>query len=93
MLGMGKPAIVTDVGSFSDYPDNVVIKVRYDHNEVEDIYKAIILLVAKKNELKKRSEAALEFAKKHCNLNMNAKMYAIFFDKYINMHGSQNGKM
>ena len=81
MLGMGKPAIVTDVGSFSDYPDNVVIKVRYDHNEVEDIYKAIILLAAKKNELKKRSEAALEFAKKHCDLNMNAKMYATFFQQ------------
>ena len=81
MLGMGKPAIVTDIGAFSDYPDNVVIKVRCDHNEVEDIYKAIVLLVTKKNELKKRSEAALEFAKKHCNLNMNAKMYATFFQQ------------
>ena len=81
MLGMGKPAIVTDIGTFSDYPDNVVLKVRYDHHEVKDIYDAIMLLSTQKNELKKRSEAALEFAKEHCNLEKNALLYCDFFQQ------------
>lgn len=81
MLGMGKPAIVTDIGTFSDYPDDVVIKVRYDRHEVEDIYNAVILLINKKGELRKRSKAALAFAKAYCDLKKNAVIYADFFEQ------------
>lgn len=79
MLGMGKPAIVTDVGTFGDYPDDVVLKVRYDDNEVEDIYQAVSLLLKNQNELKQRGEKALQFAREHCDLTKNAKIYAEFF--------------
>lgn len=80
MLGMGKPAIVTDIGTFADYPDDVVIKVRYDDNEVEDIYQAISILLKDKNELKKRSEKAWDFAKTYCDLGKNARLYVDFFE-------------
>lgn len=79
MLGMGKPAVVTDIGTFADYPDDVVIKVRYDDNEVDDIYHAISILLKDKNELKKRSEKAWHFAKNYCDLEKNAHLYAEFF--------------
>ena len=79
MMGMGKPAIVTDVGTFSDYPDNVVLKVRHDKHEVEDIYNAIILLTKKQGELQKRGKAALKFAQEHCDLEKNAELYYHFF--------------
>ena len=81
MFGMGKPAVVTDVGTFSDYPDDVVLKVRYDDHEVEDIYCAISLLMKNHRELKRRSQAALEYAKTYCNLEKNAKQYAEFFQQ------------
>lgn len=79
MLGMGKPAIVTDIGTFGDYPDDVVLKVRYDDNEVEDIYQAVSLLIKDQKELKQRGEKALQFAREHCDLTKNAKIYADFF--------------
>lgn len=84
MFGMGKTAIVTDVGTFSDYPDDVVLKVRYDDHEVDDIYNAVMALVKKKKELKMRSEAALKYAKKHCDINKNAELYTYFFEQVKN---------
>lgn len=79
MLGMGKPVIVTDIGTFADYPDDVVLKVRHDEHEVDDIYQAVSLLAGNKNELKKRGKAALDYAKTYCDLEQNAKQYAEFF--------------
>lgn len=81
MFGMGKPAIVTDIGTFSDYPDDVVLKVRYDEHEVDDIYHAISLLAGNRKELQKRSKAALDYAKTYCDLEKNAKQYAEFFQQ------------
>ena len=79
MLGMGKPIIVTDIGTFADYPDDVVLKVRYDENEVDDIYEAVFKLLEQKEELKKRGEKALVFAKEQCDLEKNARKYNDFF--------------
>lgn len=81
MLGMGKPAIVTDVGTFSDYPDDVVIKVRYDAHEIDDICMAIRLLSNNRKELVRRSEAAVRFAKENCDIRKNAQRYAMFFEQ------------
>ena len=81
MLGMGKPAIVTDVGTFSDYPDDVVLKVRYDEHEVDDIYRAVSLLAGNRKELQKRGRAALEYARTYCDLEKNAKRYSEFFQQ------------
>lgn len=81
MLGMGKPAIVTDVGTFSDYPDDVVIKVRCDAHEIDDIYAAIRLLSDNQKELVRRSEAAVRFAKENCDIRKNAQRYAAFFEQ------------
>ena len=83
MLGMGKPVIVTDIGTFADYPDEIVLKVGYDAHEVEDIYNAILLLLNNKSELKKRSEKALKFAREYCDLRKNAKMYVKFFEEIL----------
>lgn len=81
MLGMGKPAIVTDIGTFSDYPDDVVLKVRYDEHEVADIYRAVLFLTESREELLKRSKKALEYARKYCDLGKNAKRYVDFFEQ------------
>lgn len=81
MFGMGKPAIVTDIGTFADYPDDVVLKVRYDQHEVEDIYQAIIRLSPQKNELRQRSETSIQFAKEYCDLSKNAERYAAFLQQ------------
>jgi glycosyltransferase involved in cell wall biosynthesis len=46
ILSVGKPTVVTDIGSFSDFPDDVVLKIPQPHqsNEVAEIFKALTLL-------------------------------------------------
>lgn len=84
MFGMGKPVIVTDIGTFSDYPDEVVRKVSYGEREVEEIYQAIYELSQDKKQLRRRSQAALQFAKTYCDIEKNAKVYADFFESVRN---------
>ena len=79
MLGLGKPVIVTDIGSFQEYPDDIVKRVRYDDHEVEDIYHAICALTKSREEMDATSRRALFYAKKHFNLESNAQKYQKFF--------------
>jgi glycosyltransferase involved in cell wall biosynthesis len=84
LIGMGKPIIVTDIGTFQEYPDDIVLKVRYDDNEIEDIFKAICKLADNKKELCRRSEASIELAKQKFDIQRNAKQYAKFFEDISN---------
>lgn len=84
LLGMGKPVIVSDIGSFSEYPDDVVYKVRYDNHEVDDIYHAVCRLAAQNGtELKKRGQQARLFAEENCGIEKNAELYSKFFERMI----------
>ena len=84
MLGMGKPIIVTDIGTFSDYPDEIVKKVSYGEQEVEEIYQAIRELSRDRRQLKQRTQAALKYAEENCDIEKNAKSYVQFFEKVCN---------
>ena len=81
MLGMGKPVIVSNIGSFEEYPDDIVLKVRCDENEVSDIFKSIIELTSSKDIILERSRFAYEYAKQNCSLVENAKRYIDFFNR------------
>lgn len=83
MLGMGKPVIVTDVGTFGDYPDEIAMKVRYDEHEVNDIYEAICALANNKKKLQRRGKAAVEFAQRNCDIHTNALRYRTFFEQIL----------
>lgn len=84
MFGMGKPVIVTDIGTFQDYPDDIAIKVRYDDNEVKDIYDAICELTKNKKILKEIGEKAVLYAKQNCDIKKNALRYIEFFKQIQN---------
>lgn len=79
MFGMGKPAIVTNIGTFADYPEDIVRKVSYGESEAEEIAAAVEALSNDKGALQKRSAAALAFARENCDLKKNASAYADFF--------------
>ncbi len=81
MLGLGKPAIVTAIGTFLEYPDNIVRKVRYDEHEVEDITQQIIDLTSDREQLTELGECARKYAEKNCSLEKNAEKYACFFKR------------
>lgn len=86
LLGMGKTIVVTDIGSFSDYPSNVALKVGYGNSEVDDIYQAICQFVemnpAEKEEQRRQAQ---QFAQEYCDIEKNACLYREFFWRLI--HG------
>ncbi|MDZ8033952.1 glycosyltransferase [Nostoc sp. DedSLP04] len=69
ILSVGKPTIVTDIGSFSDFPNDVVFKIPHpgQSDEVEEILKSLILLTQNSDYRKSLSENAYNYiAKEHC---------------------------
>ncbi len=79
ILGMGKPAIVSQIGSFEEYPDDIVLKICHDQNETHEILEAVRGLSLNKKELATRSQKALAYARENCDLTKNARKYAEFF--------------
>lgn len=90
MLGMGKPSLVTDVGSFSEYPDDVVYKIPYDENEVQNIYKAICDWTVNDEEILKRADSALKYAGENFDIEKLAKDYFHFFSDFQDSTFSPN---
>ncbi len=79
LLGMGKPVIVTDIGSFQEFPDDVVVKVTYGDSEVNEIFKAIDRLTKDKGMMHAYCQKAHDYAKKHYDIQITARMYADYF--------------
>jgi glycosyltransferase involved in cell wall biosynthesis len=89
MLGMGKPVIVSKIGSFEEYPDDIVMKVSHGDNEVIDIYKAICTMSKNSNIMKQKGQKAYEYAKANCDIKTNAIRYYEYF-KQIQYHNFQD---
>lgn len=81
MLGMGKPIIATDIGTFMEYPDEIVLKVSYDEHEIEQINQALLTLAKDREELRKRSAAAQAYVNENCSLEKNIARYLDFFNR------------
>lgn len=84
MFGMGKPVLVTKIGSFEEYPDEIAIKIPYDNNEVNEIYNAIYKLLIDDLYLSEMSEKSYAYALENCNVKDNAYRYFQFFSDLIN---------
>lgn len=78
MLGMGKPALVTKIGSFEEYPDSIVVKISHGQDEMNDIYNAVLELYKDRRRLQELSQNALKYAAEHYSLGVNIKRYYNF---------------
>ena len=61
-LALGKPLVVSDVGWFSELPDEVALKVPVDDDEVETLVAALELLTSRPDVRTAMGAAALELA-------------------------------
>lgn len=77
LLGMGKIVMVTDIGAFREYPDDVICRIRYDSNEINDIVSCLENLTADSNKLDLAETKVLSYMKKY-SWEENAKRYAAF---------------
>ena len=80
MFGYGKVALISDVGAFSEYPSDFVMKIGME-NEEEDIYHALMKLFEQPDLLAKMSHNAWNYAKHYCSLGHVANEYAEFINK------------
>ena len=78
IMGLGKPLLVSNVGSFSELQDNSVIKINVDSNEESTITQALVKL-SDKNFRKKLSLNA----KKYVSTEHNPKKIAYEFYNFV----------
>lgn len=83
ILGMGIPAVVTDIGAFMEYPDSCVVKVSYEENEAEDILNALKMLTSSREVYEKYSKNASKFIIENASIEKNCEIYKKFFEDVI----------
>lgn len=85
ILSVGKPTIVTDIGSFADFPDDIVCKIPQPthSNEVEQIFKALVLLTENPEYRNSLSRNACEYIAQEHSPERCARLYAEFIQQVL----------
>jgi glycosyltransferase involved in cell wall biosynthesis/SAM-dependent methyltransferase len=77
-LGMGKAVVVSDVGSFREYPDEICLKAPVDSSEEDMIFEYLNLLVSRPDVAQSLGARAREWVDRECNWHHVAERYAWF---------------
>lgn len=91
-LGMGIPALVSDVGSFSELPDGVCFKVPAGDSEEEFIFEYMRLLVSKPDLARHAGETARRWGEQWCRWEVVARSYASFLESVFRGEGWEEPK-
>jgi glycosyltransferase involved in cell wall biosynthesis len=75
-MSLGKPLVVSDVGWFSELPDDVALKIPPGDSEVEVLSAALELLVSRPDLRDAMGAAAAELARREHDLGRVAELYA-----------------
>jgi glycosyltransferase involved in cell wall biosynthesis len=81
-LSLGKPLVVSDVGWFSELPDDIAAKVPVDEREVETLTQALDRLAGDEELRRRMGEAALESAKTEHDLGRVADLYVKAIEEF-----------
>ncbi|MBL8221448.1 MAG: glycosyltransferase [Bryobacterales bacterium] len=79
-LGAGKAVLVSDIGSFSEYPDHAVWKIAVDASEEDQIFEALNTLVSRPGVAQALGAQARQYVAEECSWPKVAAMYAEFLD-------------
>ncbi len=80
-LSLGRPLIVSDVGWFSELPDDVALKVPVDEHEVDTLTAALELLATSPDVRRAMGVAARELAGREHDLDRVAELYVSAFEQ------------
>ncbi len=75
LLASGIPTIVTDVGTFSDFPGDVVRKVRWESEGLDGLRRALLELATDPRAREERALATWEYVRAHHEWPHVAKLY------------------
>ena len=82
-LGMGKAAIVSDVGSFREYPDEICLKSPVDASEEDHLFEFLNLLVSRPEVARAMGAKARAWVERECSWESVARRYAEFCEAVI----------
>ncbi len=77
-LGLGKAVIVSNVGSFAEYPDSICLKVPVDSTEEDTLYEYLNLLVTRTDLRQELGDHARRWVTEECNWDLVARRYLDF---------------
>ena len=83
LLGIGKPVLVTNIGSFREYSESIVYKVGYGNEEIQEILKVLFELTKSKDTYNEKCKQIVEYAKENYSLIGNARKYQNYFQTII----------
>jgi glycosyltransferase involved in cell wall biosynthesis/SAM-dependent methyltransferase len=82
-LGMGKAVVVSDVGSFREYPDDVVLKAPVDSSEEDHLFECLNVLISRPDFARKLGANARSWVSRECSWDIVARRYVEFLDQVI----------
>jgi glycosyltransferase involved in cell wall biosynthesis/SAM-dependent methyltransferase len=74
-LGLGKAVLVSDIGSFAEFPDDVCLRVPVGAGEEDLIFEYLNLLVSRPEVAKALGEMARDYVARECNWGAVARQY------------------
>ncbi|MGH9672820.1 MAG: glycosyltransferase, partial [Bryobacteraceae bacterium] len=77
-LGLGRAVMVSDVGAFREYPDEICLKVPVDGLEEEVLFEYMSLLVARPDLARAMGARARAWVERHCRWELVAERYVAF---------------
>ena len=82
-LGLGRPALVSDVGAFRDFPDDVCLKVEVGPGEEDEIFEYLNLLVTRRDFAQELGRRARAWVERECPWERVAERYAAFLREVV----------
>ena len=82
-LGLGKAVLVSDIGAFREFPDDVCLKVPVGFREEDLIFEYLNLLTSRPDVARELGERAARYVKEECNWDRVASLYAGFLHSVV----------
>ena len=82
-LGLGKAVLVSEVGSFQEFPDDVCLKIPVGPGEEDLIFEYLNLLVSRPDVARQLGERARDYVARECNWATVAAQYAGFLEAVV----------
>lgn len=82
-LGLGKAVLVSDIGAFREFPDEVCLKVPVGAGEEDLIFEYLNLLSSRPTVARALGERAARYVQEECNWDRVACLYASFLKSVV----------
>jgi glycosyltransferase involved in cell wall biosynthesis/SAM-dependent methyltransferase len=79
-LGMGKAVVVSDVGSFREYPDEICLKAPVDSSEEDHLFEYMNLLTTRPEVARELGARAAAWVSRECSWEVVARRYVDFLE-------------